>query len=164
KPQSRGLAFVPFRGAPMAASSPDFLPTASLAALRLRAELLDEVRRFFRKRGYLQVETPVPSHDTVVDAHLDPLCIPRPPCPLRAFVIPGAAAQPHDLFLQTSPEFHMKRLLAAGATAIFQVARVMRRGELGRLHNPEFTMVEWYRVGDSHVEQMECVEALVRAV
>ncbi len=113
----------------------DFRPTASWPVLRLRAELLKKTRAFFDARGYLEVETPVLCSETVVDRHIDP------------FVInPGWSAPP--LYLQSSPEACMKRLLAAGGNAIFQIARVFRRGEAGQYHNPEFTMVEWYRTGD----------------
>ena len=129
----------------------DFLPAADLDTLRLRARLLTRVRRFFETRGYWEVETPLLSHDIVVDAHLDPFCVPR-------------GDRGADLYLQTSPEFAMKRLLAAGADAIYQVCKAFRRGERGRLHNPEFTMVEWYRVGDTYLSQMQLVEDLVRQI
>jgi lysyl-tRNA synthetase class 2 len=69
-----------------------------------------------------------------------------------------------ELFLQTSPEFAMKRLLAAGADAIYQICRVLRNGEQGALHNPEFTLAEWYREGDDHHAQMDFTEHLVRQV
>ena len=128
---------------------PPFLPTADLKTLQERARLLAAVRQFFVDHGYWECETPILSRDIVVDANLDPFEL-------------------HDggerWFLQTSPEAHMKRLLAAGATAIFQVSRVFRRGEIGPLHNPEFTMIEWYRVGDDHFVQMDFTERLVRAV
>ena len=121
------------------ASQPnDFLPTASLEVLEERDRLLRRIRSFFHQRDFIEVTTPTLSRDTVIDRHLDPY-----------------AAQPYDnaggqvgRFLQTSPEFHMKRLLAAGAERIFQIGPAFRVGEMGRLHNPEFTMVEWYRVGD----------------
>ncbi len=121
----------------------DFLPTASWDRLRARAALLKRTREFFDRRGFLEVETPVLSHDVVVDRHLDPL-------PVTLFADPREPRQGPTLWLQTSPEFGMKRLLAAGATAIYQITRAFRGGEVGRLHNPEFTMVEWYRVGDDY--------------
>jgi lysyl-tRNA synthetase class 2 len=127
----------------------DFHPTASLDVLRLRAKLLAFTRRFFDESGYWEVDTPALSHERVIDPNIEPFAVSSPD---RA-----------DLFLQTSPEFAMKRLLAAGADAIYQLGKVFRRGELGRRHNPEFTMLEWYRVGDTHHEQMTFVERLVRA-
>src|SRR6186997_912581 len=120
---------------------PDFLPTASLDMLRRRAELLKQVRQFFDDRGFLEVETPILSHDVVVDRHLDPLSV-------TLFSDPRQPERGEKLWLQTSPEFGMKRLLAAGATAIYQITRAFRNAEIGSLHNPEFTMVEWYRTGD----------------
>ena len=88
------------------------------------------MREFFHERGLLEVETPILSADTVVDRHLDPFCVEMP--------------TGRRMWLQTSPEFGMKRLLAAGGPAMYQISRVFRRDELGRLHNPEFTLVEWY--------------------
>ncbi len=122
----------------------DFRPTASWENLRRRAELLARVRQFFHERGFLEVETPILSADTVVDRHLDPFSVSS-----------GGRREPRQLWLQTSPEFCMKRLLAAGATAIYQVTRAFRQGEQGPLHNPEFTMVEWYRAGDAMAEGMQ---------
>ena len=136
----------------------DYLPTASLQSLRHRATLLSRIRCFFDDAGYLEVETPVLSADTAVDAWLEPFVagfLPRPNEWTRG-------GEPR--FLQTSPEFAMKRLLAAGATAIYQLGKVFRNGEVGRYHNPEFTMLEWYRVGDDHHAQMRFTEALVQAV
>ncbi len=127
--------------------SADFRPTASWANLRLRAELLRELREFFFERGFMEVETPLASADVVVDRHLDPL----------ATLLAGDPRRPdvgRRLWLQTSPEFGMKRLLAAGATAIYQVTRAFRNGEIGPLHNPEFTIVEWYRAGDDQAAGM----------
>ena len=89
------------------------------------------------------------SREIILDANLDP------------FVTCDVTGDPY--YLQTSPEAGMKRLLSAGAEAIFQITQAMRRGESGQLHNPEFTMVEWYRVGDDHHAQMNFVERLVRA-
>jgi len=128
------------------AQQADFFPTASWENLRLRAELLRKTRQFFDSRGFLEVETPILSADTVVDRHLDPF----PVLPDA----PRAEGAPRRFWLQTSPEFGMKRLLVAGAKAIYQVTRAFRQGEQGPLHNPEFTMVEWYRVGDGMPEGM----------
>ncbi len=124
--------------------SSDHLPSCSLDMLRARAELLRTLRRFFDDRGFLEVETPILSRDSVIDEHLDPLRV-------TLFTDPREPDRGETLWLQTSPEFAMKRLLAAGATAIYQITRAFRGGEAGPLHNPEFTMLEWYRVGDDYV-------------
>ncbi|MGE0376653.1 MAG: EF-P lysine aminoacylase EpmA [Planctomycetaceae bacterium] len=126
-----------------------FGPTASLFVLRLRAEMLHWVRRFFRERGYWEVETPLLSHDVCVDAWLEPFCV---DC--------GRSTGSEAMYLQTSPEFGMKRLLAAGADSIFQITRAFRQEERGPLHNPEFTIIEWYRSGDTYLRQMDFVEEL----
>ena len=127
----------------------DFRPSATLDVLQLRAKLLAFTRHFFDESGYFEVDTPTLSHERVIDPNIEP------------FVVPWSASE--RLFLQTSPEFAMKRLLASGAHAIYQLGKVFRHGELGRLHNPEFTMLEWYRVGDTHHEQMDFVEKFVTA-
>jgi elongation factor P--(R)-beta-lysine ligase len=141
---------------PSEPASPTFGPSATLGMLRLRAELLDFTRAFFRSQGFWEVETPILSRDVVVDAYLEP------------FVTGGDAGTDcrkagagDELFLQTSPEFGMKRLVAAGAAAIFQVTHAFRRGEIGQLHNPEFTLVEWYRTHSTYHQQMDLVEELV---
>ncbi len=120
----------------------DFLPTATWERLRLRAALLGRLRAFFAARDFLEVETPLLSADSVIDRHLDPLSV-------TLFADPRFPESGRRLWLQTSPEFAMKRLLAAGAERIYQVTRAFRGGEVGAHHNPEFTMVEWYRVGDT---------------
>ena len=130
-----------------------FLPSASLARLQLRAELLGRVRTFFAQREFLEVETPILSADVTIDRHLDPLSTVLADDPRRGEV-------GRRLWLQTSPEFGMKRLLAAGATAIFQITRAFRGGEIGPLHNPEFTMVEWYRVEDNMAAGMTLLSEL----
>lgn len=127
----------------------DFRPTAPWSSLRLRAALLRAAREFFDQRGFLEVETPILSADTVVDRHLDPFAIDD---------------DGRRFYLQTSPEFCMKRLLAAGAEAIYQITKVFRREEHGRLHNPEFTMVEWYRTGDGLAEGMQLLSDLAQAL
>ncbi|MCE9544882.1 MAG: EF-P lysine aminoacylase GenX [Planctomycetia bacterium] len=131
----------------------DYLPSADWPRLALRAILLRLVRQFFDERGFLEVETPLLSADTVVDRHIDPLSV----------VLFDDARRPdvgRRMWLQTSPEFHMKRLLAAGSPAIYQVTRSFRGGEVGPLHNPEFTMVEWYRPGDSMAEGVSLLSDL----
>ncbi len=135
-------------------SPADWRPTASWSNLRLRAHLLRAVRDFFDARGFLEVETPILSADTVIDRHLDPF-------PVDSGGLAGVAKR---LWMQTSPEFAMKRMLAAGAPSIYQVGRVFRRGELGPLHNPEFTMVEWYEVGASVDDGMQRLSELSDAL
>jgi len=133
----------------------DFRPTARWENLRLRAGLLRRLREFFDRHGFLEVETPILSADTVVDRHLDPFSTEIPH---------GPGEPPLRLWLQTSPEFAMKRLLAAGGRAIYQVTRVFRLDEQGPLHNPEFTMVEWYRVGDGLDEGIQLTSDLCDAL
>lgn len=139
-----------------------FAPSASLATLRARARLLTALRQFFAEAGYWEVETPLLSRDVVVDAWLEPFVVSPEPHSGKS----NQTGEPDGakLFLQTSPEFAMKRLVAAGAQAIYQVTRAFRAGERGRYHNPEFTMVEWYRVADTYHEQMTFVEQLVDRV
>lgn len=121
----------------------------TLETLQHRAALIAATRAFFVEHGYWECETPILSRDVVVDANLDPL---------------KTQLAGETFYLQTSPEAGMKRLLVRGAEAIFQITRAFRQGEHGPLHNPEFTMLEWYRVGDSHHDQMQFVEQLVRHV
>jgi len=109
-------------------------PTADIAALRRRAQLLARVREFFAQRRVLEVETPVLSAAGSSDPQIESL----------RTAVAGIDA---PFFLGTSPEFAMKRLLAAGSGDIFQICKVFRDGEIGRWHEPEFTMIEWYRIG-----------------
>ena len=133
----------------------EWRPAAPLSALRARAEMLEGLRAFFRERGVLEVETPVLSAAALTDPAIESLS------PL--YRGPGGPADGR-LWLHTSPEFPMKRLLAAGSGPIFQVCRVFRDGEAGRRHNPEFSLLEWYRPGLSMEALMAEVEALVRAL
>ena len=127
-------------------------PGADLATLRLRAELLARIRTFFAARKVLEVETPILSAAAITDPHLASFS--------TVYSGPGGCRD-RPLYLQTSPEFPMKRLLAAGSGCIYQIARVFRDGEAGRRHNPEFTLLEWYRVGFDHHRLMDEVAALV---
>ena len=129
----------------------DWRPTASLAALRLRAALLQKARQYFAATRALEVETPTLVRAAVTDVHLESL------------EVRACDGSPVG-FLHTSPEYAMKRLLCSGAPDVYQVARVFREGERGRNHNPEFTMLEWYRLGIDHHGLMRDVEALLRAL
>jgi len=122
-----------------------FRPAARIENLRRRAELLDRTRRFFREREVLEIETPTLSRGVIVDRHLDP-----PRC--------------GDFWLQTSPESFLKRFVASGGGACFEICRAYREGERGRLHNPEFTIVEWYRPGFDADVLMDEVADLVEAL
>lgn len=132
----------------------DFRPTADVSVLSRRAELLRTTRRFFDERGFLEVETPILSRDTVVDRHLDPL-----ETEVRGF------GPPQLMWLQTSPEFAMKRLLTApGVGPIYQITRAFRQEERGPRHNPEFTIVEWYRPGDDYAAGMQLLGDLCQTL
>ena len=134
-----------------ASTALDWAPTASLATLGVRARMLECARAHFAATGALEVETPLMVQAGVTDVHLESLEVRR---------TDGSRAG----FLHTSPEYAMKRLLSAGAPDIYQVCRVFREGERGRRHNPEFTMVEWYRLGIDHHALMDDVERLLRAL
>lgn len=123
-------------------------PTCSAALLHKRAELYQTIRAFFVEKGVLEVETPILSTAASCDLNLD------------SFSTKLSADQ--ALYLQTSPEFAMKRLLAAGSGSIYQIAKSFRQSERGRFHNPEFSLLEWYRIGFSLSDLMnEMVELLM---
>src|SRR5688500_3082228 len=124
-----------------------WLPSASWPVIELRARLLRTLRAFFDERGILEVETPILSSEVAVERHLDPLRTTLFSDPCEPVVGPR-------YWLQTSPEAGMKRLMAAGGKAIYQVTRAFRGGEVGPRHNPEFTIVEWYRRGDTMADGM----------
>ncbi|MFS7252431.1 elongation factor P--(R)-beta-lysine ligase [Rahnella rivi] len=130
-------------------------PSASIANLLKRATILTEIRRFFADRGVLEVETPAMSQATVTDIHLVPF--------ETRFVGPGAA-EGKTLYLMTSPEYHMKRLLATGSGPIYQMGRSFRNEEAGIHHNPEFTMLEWYRPRYDMYRLMNEVDDLLQQV
>ncbi|MGX1926127.1 elongation factor P--(R)-beta-lysine ligase [Vibrio sp. NH-7] len=133
----------------------DWQPTASVEQLRQRAHLLNQIRQFFLERDVLEVDTPAMSHATVTDVHLHTF--------QTEFVGPGYA-DGSKLYFMTSPEFHMKRLLAAGSGCIYQINKAFRNEENGRYHNPEFTMLEWYRVGFDHHQLMDEMDHLLQRV
>lgn len=125
-------------------------PTATLTRLRKRAEVLTKIRSFFAARRVLEVDTPTLGHAGATDPALS-----------NFHVQDAAGAQ---RYLQTSPEFAMKRLLAAGSGDIFQICHAYRREERSRLHLEEFGLLEWYRLGFDHHRLMDEVTALLRAV
>ncbi|MGB1108721.1 MAG: EF-P lysine aminoacylase EpmA [Gammaproteobacteria bacterium] len=131
---------------------PDWRPSATVHTLRERARILREIRAFFFARQVLEVETPALASSGNTDPNI------------HSYEVHDAVLDERQGWLHTSPEFFMKRLLAAGVGDCFQLARVFRGGETGRLHNPEFTMLEWYRLGFSADDLMDEVDALVRAV
>ncbi|HQZ31275.1 MAG TPA: EF-P lysine aminoacylase EpmA [Arenimonas sp.] len=132
----------------------DWKPTANLKALRLRADLYALVRRFFAERGVLEVETPVLSAAGNTDPNIESFAL--------RFDGPRTAGEA-TRWLRTSPEFPLKRLLAAGVGDCYELGRVFRNGEAGKRHNPEFTMLEWYRVGMDHHQLMDEVSELLKS-
>ncbi|MCB1864751.1 MAG: EF-P lysine aminoacylase GenX [Chromatiales bacterium] len=129
----------------------DWRPACSVAALRRRAILLAAIREFFAGRDVLEVDTPILSRAGNPDPNIEPVR-----------TSPGAGLS--ALCLATSPEFAMKRLLAAGSGAIYQIAHAFRAGERGRWHNPEFSILEWYRPGFSVEDLVGEIDALLDAV
>lgn len=126
------------------------LPTCSIEALKARAQLYRTIREFFAQRNVMEVETPIVSQAGVTDVHLASVQVQRH--------IEGRVQQQ---YLQTSPEFAMKRLLAEGSGPIYQICKVFRDDEHGRKHNSEFTMLEWYRPGLDLRELMHETAALL---
>ena len=122
----------------------EWKPGASLEALRCRAKLMAQLRDFFAGRAVLEVDVPLLAKSTVTDLNIDSIT---------------ASVGLADAFLQTSPEYFMKRLLAAGSGDIYSVGKAFRDAEIGRKHNPEFTLLEWYRCGwDDHQLMQEVVD------
>ena len=128
----------------------EWRPICSIELLRLRARVFDDIRRFFSARAVLEVETPLLGYSSGTDPQLD-------------FFTTDYCSPPllHTLFLQTSPEFAMKRLLAAGSGSIYQICKAFRNGESGRFHNPEFTLLEWYRIGFTLPQLMDEIAELM---
>jgi elongation factor P--(R)-beta-lysine ligase len=137
-------------------SGQNWRPVASLERLRQRATALATARRFFNDRGYLEIETPAIVARPVSDPQLANIR-----CRMRL-------QYEQEFFLHTSPEYHMKRALAAGSGNIFQICKAYRDGELGRRHLPEFTLAEWYRCGVAYGafidETLELIEAIAASL
>jgi elongation factor P--(R)-beta-lysine ligase len=127
-------------------------PTADLNILHLRARIYKKIRCFFEQREVLEVETPILSGACVPDLNIEP------------FYTDYHGPNPKRLFLQTSPELAMKRLLAAGTGPIFQICKVFRDGEAGRSHHPEFTLLEWYRPGFNKKDLIEEVDVFLQTL
>ncbi len=124
----------------------DWRPSASLETIRERARIYQKIRAFFAARDYLEVDTPILSIATNTDANIASI---------------GASNLGQSLYLQTSPEFAMKRLLAADSGSIYQICHAFREGEQGIRHRPEFTLLEWYRPEFDYQQLMDEVEALI---
>ena len=129
----------------------DWQPTASHEVIRLRAAMLKSLREFFEQRDVLEVETPQLSSAANPDPNIESFLVTSDP----------DRCNNATKYLHTSPEFAMKRLLASGLGSIYQVCKVFRCGESGKNHNPEFTMLEWYRSDMGYLELMDEVEALI---
>ena len=137
---------------------PDWSPqalAARLPALRRRAALTAETRAFFTARGYAEVETPALVPAPGMEVHL---------AAFRSEYRPMLGGAPLPLWLRTSPELSIKRLLVAGAGPVFEIARVWRNGEVSGRHAPEFTMLEWYRPGAGLEDLIAETEDFVRAM
>jgi elongation factor P--(R)-beta-lysine ligase len=126
--------------------SESWRPAATFTTLETRARMLRAARDYFAASRAMEVETPLLANAAVSDVHLASV---------------QAMCNGNLKWLHTSPEYAMKRLLAAGSGDIYQICKVFRDGESGRFHNPEFTMIEWYRIGLDHHQLMDDVEELL---
>ena len=130
-------------------------PSADIKQLKQRAKVMSQIRAFFEAQNLLEVDTPVMSHYGVSDPHIDSIPV--------AFT-PDGALSSQSMSLMSSPEYAMKRLLAAGSGDIYQIAKAFRNGEVGRKHNPEFTLLEWYRLNYDLEQLMTEVACLIDTV
>ncbi|MEO8401969.1 MAG: elongation factor P--(R)-beta-lysine ligase [Gammaproteobacteria bacterium] len=130
-------------------------PTATLATLKKRAEIIQHIRDFFAARYILEVDTPLLTSATVTDPHVTGI---------PALFKENGGNSTQQMYLQTSPEYAMKRLLAAGSGPIYQMCKAFRQGDLGTFHLPEFLMLEWYRPGFDHQQLMNEVDELLQLI
>lgn len=138
-----------------ATSSVDWQASASQAILMARAAIIRKIRHFFDDRGLLEVETPQLCHAIGTDPYLHFFT--------ADYSLPGHN-KAETCYLQTSPEFAMKRLLASGSGSIYQICKAYRNGEIGPLHNPEFSILEWYQINYDHHDLMTEVDALIQHI
>lgn len=129
----------------------NWCPSASVKNLRLRAEILKKIRDFFSARSILEVETPLLCHTSVTDPYIESI---------PAYY--QSSRKEERYYLQTSPEYAMKRLLAANSGSIYQICKAFRQDEIGRFHNPEFTLLEWYHIGFDHHQLMQEMDELLQ--
>jgi lysyl-tRNA synthetase class 2 len=123
-----------------------------------RGNVINAIRDFFKNKNVVEVETPSLSMGTVTDPYLDAFST------QYNYLDNSDIDQSQQLYLQTSPEFHMKRLLASGYGCIFQICKAFRHEDSGRYHNPEFTLLEWYRIGFDQHDLMAEVDELLSTV
>jgi elongation factor P--(R)-beta-lysine ligase len=131
-------------------------PSACLDHLHVRAQILKKIRHFFDEKQVMEVETPLMCHTSVTDPFINSI-----PALFQAH---SKQTKQYYYYLQTSPEYAMKRLLAAGCGSIYQITKAFRQGEIGPIHNPEFTMLEWYRIGFDHWQLMDEVDELLQVI
>jgi len=130
-------------------------PSASLSNLKLRSQVIDAIRSFFKARQVLEIDTPILCSNTVTDPFISSI---------PAHVAINQNNKLKTYYLQTSPEYAMKRLLAACPIPIFQITKSFRQGEIGHNHNPEFTMLEWYRPHYDHHQLMDEMDELLQSI
>ncbi len=130
-------------------------PSASMSALQARSQLLTKIRAFFASRDILEVETPLLANSTITDPNIHSLA--------AKYHLPDAK-KASTLYLQTSPEFAMKRLLAANSGSIYQICKAFRDEERGKQHNPEFTILEWYHVEFNHHDLMREMDEFLNCI
>lgn len=138
----------------MVTSDIHWQPTATVETLKARAELLTSIRQFMTDRSIMEVQTPTLGSHAGTDPQIEPI----------KTVAPSTQTGSKPWYLQTSPEYFMKRLLAAGSGPIYQMGPVFRHEEAGRYHNPEFTLLEWYRPGFDHFKLMTETNELLKQV